>query len=154
MKIFKISQVKAKAVDPAVAEQINEAILTLQNSIATINQSLKIIETTGANQLFQRNNIINAITSGNLQKLNVNTINQALQAMTHISQTVPLINSSMKVLKENATAAQGMNLNINTVMNSINQSLRSGDYSQFTAQMQGFQQNLSGMSGTIQNTVK
>jgi len=154
MKIYKISQINPQNQQEMqkAAQEIMEATSIVGNSVATINQGLKIIADTGVEQLFKKETLINAIQSGDTSQLDINKVNQALQAMTNISQTIPIMNQAFRTIDENKTISIQMGMDSRSLMNTVMQSLNSGDYSQFTAILNQFQSGLSGMSGTMSPT--
>jgi len=143
MKIYKVSQNQQDAM-----QEVLQAMASIQGSIATINQSLQILESTQVLPLFQRNTLIAQIQSGSTVALSINKINQAISAMTNISRTIPLINSSLRVLQDNDAIAKAMNIDFNTVQSTMIKSLQSGNYQQFQSMLAGFKQGLPAASNT------
>jgi len=152
MKIYKIAApvtpLNPDAPNPAEAQEVMQAVTTLNQTIANINQSLKIIEQNNIAKLFQRDTLITEIQSGNVAALDLNMINNSLTAMAKIAQSVPVINSALRVLQNNDATARKLKVDVRNIQNVISTSLQSGNYSQFTQVLQGFQQMLPSMSGT------
>lgn len=153
MKILKLAQntpnqPNATGVSPQAQQEIMSAVGTLNKAIANVNQSLKIIEQNNINQLFQRDTLIKAIQAGEIAALDINKINNSLTAMNNIARSIPVINSSLKVLQVNDSVARQMKMDIANIQNVIVTSIQSGNYSQFTQVLQGFQAMLPAMSGT------
>lgn len=148
MKIYRISQDVKKPIDPNAIMEVSDALNKINNSVAVINKSLNDIESTGIDQLFQRENLIEAIQSGDLSRIDVNKVDQALNAMQYISQAVPIINSALRVINDNAEAAKTLNLDIQGMQGLIISSLQSGNWSQFQSTMSNFQTQMGSMSGT------
>lgn len=152
MKIYKISApvapVNPDAPNPAEAQEVMQAVATLNQAVANINQSLKIIEQNNVAKLFQRDTLITEIQAGNVAALDINIINNSLNAMANIAKSVPVINSALRVLQDNDATARKLKVDIRNIQNVISTSLQSGNYSQFTQVLQGFQQMLPSMSGT------
>ena len=148
MKVYRIAQPVGQPVDPEEVQEVMEATERLKAAVANISQSLQIIERSGVAQLFQKENLIESIQSGDITRLDVNTIDQALEAMTHISQAVPIINGCLRVIQENPQAARALKTDVNSLSSLIITSLQTGDYSQFQSTMANFQSGMSGMGGT------
>ena len=72
--------------------------------------------------------------------------------MSNIARVIPVINESLRVLQENDTTARRLNLDIRNIQNVLVTSIQSGNYSQFTQILQGFQAMLPSMSGTQTTT--
>lgn len=157
MRIYRIAQNQPnqqnQPIDQRVVQEIMESFQKITYSIANINESLKIIEQTGADQLFKKENIIEAIQSGDFTTLDINKIDQALEAMSHISQSVPIINTALRYIQDNAQIATTMNLDAKIISDNMVTSLQTGDYSQFQSSLSVFQNSMQGMSGTTGNIV-
>ena len=130
-------------------QEVMQAVTILNISVANINKSIQILESTGVLQLFQKQNLVNALQSGNANSMNINLINTALDAMKQISQTILNINNAMNILKTNDAAAKSINVDYNTILTSMVQSVQSGDYQSFSNMISGYQANLKGTSGTV-----
>jgi len=152
MKIYKMSQSIPTTPNPQEIQEVTQAVSTLNTAIANINQSLVIIEQNNISKLFQRDTLINEIQSGNIASLDINKINNSLTAMSNIARVIPVINESLRVLQENDTTARRLNLDIRNIQNVLVTSIQSGNYSQFTQILQGFQAMLPSMSGTQTTT--
>jgi len=152
MKIYKMSQSIPTTPNPQEIQEVTQAISTLNTAIANVNQSLVIIEQNNISKLFQRDTLINEIQSGNIASLDINKINNSLTAMSNIARVIPVINESLRVLQENDTTARRLNLDIRNIQNVLVTSIQSGNYSQFTQILQGFQAMLPSMSGTQTTT--
>ena len=156
MRIYAINKAAAGPLTPDAQtlrqkQEISATIQRLEQSIAVINKGVKTIEQTGLINLFTKNGIISAIQSGDLNKFDINTVNQGLQAMHSISTTMPIINSCLRYLQENADIAAQINpnfANINNVYSMMVNQINTGDYSQFEAGMANFQAAMPGMAGT------
>lgn len=148
MKIYKIAQQQGQQIDQGEVKTVMEAIQYLNQAVANINRSLEVLERTGTAQLFTRNGIMQAIQGGDLTGLDINSVNEALNAMQQISNSALAINNALRIVKENPEAAQMMKMDINMLSNMMMTALQSGDYSSFQASMSGFQTNLQSMVGT------
>lgn len=149
MRIYKIAEpILGEEIDEKSTLAVKEAIEHVNLSVANINKSLETLKTTGVLDLFTKEGIIDVLQSGNMAKLDVNIINNALNAMKQISNSALMLNNSMRVIKENPEAAKRFQADINTVANMITTSLQSGDYSQFSSIMGNYQSALGGMVGT------
>lgn len=141
MKIYRLAQFKQtkqnEQLDPIVAE----ATQHLATAVANINQSLKVLETSGTAEFFTRDGIIQAIQGGTLSNLNINNVNDALNAMQQISQSALAINNALNAIK---TAGHDVGQATITAVTSLN----SGDYSAFQGLLAGYQAQLQGMVGT------
>ena len=161
MKVFnlqktqrlKIAQNEVSSQNTTAIQEVIQAITTINASIANINQALETLEQTGATELFKRENLIQAIQSGNTAVLNINTINTALNAMSQISKTVLIINNSLETLKNNYDATKMINMDVNTITSTMIKAIQTGSYQEFTNMMGSYQANLKGMSDTQQPNV-
>lgn len=143
MKIYRVSQDQQ-----AVLQEVIAAITNINSSIATINQALKELEQTNTLELFKRNNLINAIQSGNVAALDLNNINRSLTAMSNIVRAVPVINNSLRIIQENEDVAKTVNVNANVIQTSMIKALQVGDFQQFQSMLAGFKANLPAISNT------
>ena len=91
-------------------QQIAEALQHVNMAIANINKCLATLEQTNTMQLFSRDGIIQAIQSGDMTALDVNTVDQALQAMQGISQSTLMLNNALAVIKNDSQAMQMMKI--------------------------------------------
>lgn len=151
MKIYRLGQLQTQQgyqVDPGQMQAVMEAIQYLNMAVANINQSLQTMESAGTMQLFSRAGVIQAIQSGDLTGLNINEVNDSLNAMQQISQSALAINNALKVVRDNADAANLMKMDINILANMMVTSLQSGDFSAFTSTLGGYQSQLGAMTNT------
>jgi hypothetical protein len=157
MKIIKMAQ--TPDISETEYQNITEAVEMLRLSTANINRSLEAMITVGQNIFGQqamvafKQGIINNIQSKNTANLSINNIDQFLQALTTISQSIPLINDSLKIIESNPKIAAKININTNMVMNEMITTLQSGNYAGFQGLLGQFQSALQGLTGTTQNTV-
>ncbi len=152
MKIYKIAQTAAapNPQDTAAMQEITQAIATIQKSVAVINESLRTLEQNNISRLFQRDTFINELQSGNLDALDVNKINVALEAMSKIATVIPTLNAAKRVLVENEAAATKFNINWSIIVqNVIVPSIQKGDFSQFVSILRGFESMMPAMGGTV-----
>lgn len=145
MNIYRISQAPN---NQAQMQEVMEAITNINASVAAINDALQTLEQTGVLELFQRENLINAIQSGNLTGLDINNINQALASMSTIARSVPVINESIRIIQTNADLAQAINMDLSSIESIMIKSLQTGDYQQFQSMLSGFKQSLPSTSNT------
>lgn len=134
--------------DQAAIQEVADAINKVNQAVATMNQSIQVIEQTGVAELFQKDSLIQAIQSGDLAKLDSTKVEQALHAMQNIAQASPILNNAMAVVRDNQQAAQTLKMDFTAVQNMIVNSLQSGDYSQFQSTMSNFQSAIGGLSAT------
>lgn len=147
MKIYRVSQEQQMIDQEAIAE-VSQAINYINQSVANINQSLEIIENSGVSEMFRRDTLINAIQSGDFTGIDQNNVNDALNAMQMISQSVPVINNALRIIQDNPNIAKMLNADISSMQTTIVNSLQSGDYSGFSSMMADFQSDVGGLSGT------
>lgn len=148
MKIYRIAQQQQQPIDMNAAKPVMEAIQHINLAIANINKSLQVLETTGTAQLFTRQGVVEALQSGDLTGLDINNVNDALNAMQQISNSALMLNNALRIVKENPDAARMLQTDINVLSNMMVTSLQSGDYSQFNSMMGDFQSVVGGMAGT------
>jgi len=154
MKIYKISQDQVQQpLDPVAVQEVMQAMDMLNKAIASINASIKAIEESGAAQLFSKDSIINAIQTGDTRKLDINNINQALEAMTAISQSSLVVNQAMRIFEENQSVAAKMKMDVRSMQDMAIKALQTGNYAAFQSGMSQFNNMLGGMTGTTQNVV-
>lgn len=147
MKIYRIAQPVQQQMAPQQKksqENIQGAMAEISQATALINKSLSTLQTQQMENLFKKDGIINAIQNGDIRKIDQNKVNESLEAMSAISQATLAINQSIKVIEDEGG-------DINKILTMTVQALQSGNYSAFTETMAGFQQNMTGMTGTIQN---
>ena len=149
MKIIRISQQAQPQMTPEQIESqktIQGATSEIMQAIALINKSLNTLLVNQTENLFKKDELINAIQNGDIRKLDQNKVNQSLEAMASISQGSLAINQALREIENEGG-------NINEVLQMTVTSLKSGNYSSFTQSMPSFQSNLTGMTGTTQHSV-
>jgi len=157
MKIIKIAQ--TPDISATEYQDITKAVNTLRLSTANINRALETMANVGQNIFGQqamtavRNGIINNIQTKNTASLSINNIDQFLQALTTIAQSIPLINDALQIIESNPKIATKININVNMVMNEMVTTLQSGNYAGFQGLLNQFQSSLQGLTGTTQNTI-
>ena len=148
MKIIRLTQAQTNQPSQAVVQEVIQAMTTLNEAVASINQDLETLNQTGVMQLFQKENLISAIQSGNAAALTPPNVQQALDAMGRISQSVLVLDNALRVLKDNEAVTKQLQMDYSVIVNGMIQGLQSGNYQALQSGMANFQQNLSGMSFT------
>lgn len=133
--------------DP-ISQEIMQTYQKIINTVGVINQSLAIIEKSGADKFLNKKLLINAIQNGDIANFDVNKANDGLTAMQTIIQAVNLLNNSFYFLKQNETASAKFNVDIAAIYQNVVQSLNSGDYTNLVTGMESFKSALTSETGT------
>lgn len=147
---YKISKVNKKAQAQTDVQEVLQAVNTIAVSVANINKSIETLEQTGVNDLFQKENLVNAIQSGDATNLDINVINTALNAMSQISQTILSINNALNIIQSNPEVSRIVNIDYNSVVSNVVDAIQSGNYQQFANMIGSYQANLKQSVGTEQ----
>jgi len=144
MNIIKLAQSQ----QPANADEIMQAVSTLNQTTAVINKNIEELQASGVLELFKKENLTAAIQSGNTAALDPNKVNHALGNMGNISQSVLILDRAMRTLRDNDASAKMMNIEYNSVINGVIEAIQSGNYQGLTSNMANSQHNMSGASYT------
>jgi hypothetical protein len=150
MKIYKITE--AATPQQMTPEQIKSqqeiiaAVNQIQESVALINKSIEALQIDKIEDLFKKDGIIKALQNEEIRRLDQNKVNQSLQAMASIATSSLAINQALRVIEDNGGDAKiAIDMSVGA--------LQTGNYSAFVSTMANFQTNLTGTTGTIQNSI-
>jgi hypothetical protein len=142
MRIIKL----AAAPQSAEQQTIQEAMGEIESAAALINKSSNDLKNNQTEDLFKKDGIIEAIQNGNLRRLDQNKVNASLKALAEVSQACLRINQAFFIIEQNGG-------DLKQISPMLIQALQSGQYSAFQSSMANFQSNLTGTTGTIQQSV-
>lgn len=137
MKLIKISQEKNS---PQQIE-IQQAQAVIQQGLANINKALETLESTNVSSLFNRTELINSIQSGLTEGIDPNAANQAIEAMTQITRTIPAINNAQKIL-------ENYGMDIREIKTTMVGAIQSNNWQDYQASIPQFNQNVSNLGNT------